>query len=250
MQDVGSDTLTMDTRSDAGPLAFVVAMPIELRPLARKLGLRSTRIGALRLHSGTLSGRDVVAIVTGIGLRSARAGTERVLEAVEVAHVVVAGITGAVESVTPIGTLILPEVVVNGATGREYRPAPLGTGKPRGKMWTADELITDPDTLAQLRARGVVALDMESAAVAEVCERRRVPWSVFRAISDRATDGSVNQEVFGLSNRDGTPNGPAIVRYFVKHPTGVPRMARLARGAKLATVVAAEAAIRACGEGA
>jgi adenosylhomocysteine nucleosidase len=240
----------MDRSFEARPLAFVCAMPMELRALARKLALRSTRIGALRFHSGTLGGRDVIAVVTGIGLTSARTGTERMLDTVEVAHVVVVGITGAVDSVTPVGTLIVPEVVVNGATGRDYRPAPLGTGKPHGKMWTADELITDPGTLARLRAGGVVALDMETAAVAEVCERRRVPWSVFRAVSDRATDGTIDQEVFGLSNRDGTPNVPAILRYAVKHPTRVPRMATLARGATLATVVAAQAAIRACREGA
>ncbi len=58
-------------------------------------------------------------------------------------------------------------------------------------MWTNDELITDLDELAALHAeRGVVALDMETAAIAHACEQRGVPWSVFRAISDRSSDGS------------------------------------------------------------
>ena len=51
-------------------------------------------------------------------------------------------------------------------------------------MWTNDELITELEELATLHERGVVALDMETAAIAHACEQRGVPWSVFRAISD------------------------------------------------------------------
>jgi adenosylhomocysteine nucleosidase len=115
-------------------------------------------------------------------------------------------------------------------------------------MWTSDRLITDPDELARLRARGVVALDMETAAVAAVCDERGVPWSVFRVISDRA-DGSVNDEVFHLSNQDGSPNAQAILRYFIRHPGSISRMVKLANGARHAAQAAADAAIRACSAG-
>ena len=220
-------------------------MPMELKPLVKRLSLRKTTVGGVPVHSGTLDGREVVAVVTGMGTQLATAATERLLNAVEVERVVVFGITGAVENETPIGTLILPEVVVNSATGSEHRPAPLGTGTPHGKMWTTDTLNTDLAVIAGLREQGVVSLDMETAAIAESCERRGIPWSVFRVISDRATDGSVDEEVFRLSNQDGTPNPPAIIRYFLLHPQRIPRMARLAKGAMRATETAADAAIRA-----
>jgi nucleoside phosphorylase len=42
---------------------------------------------------------------------------------------------------------------------------------------------------------------METAAVAEVCEERGVPWSVVRAISDRASDGSVDAEVLASATK-------------------------------------------------
>jgi hypothetical protein len=87
---------------------------------------------------------------------------------------------------------------------------------------------------------------METAAIAASCENRNIPWSVFRAISDRATDGSINEEVFQLSNQDGTPNLAAVARYFVKHPTHVARMAAMARASKMATEAAADATIDAC----
>ena len=115
-------------------------------------------------------------------------------------------------------------------------------------MWTTDVLLTDAEHIAGLRAQGVVSLDMETAAIAELCETRGIPWSVFRVISDRATDGSIDEEVFHLSNQDGTPNARAVARYFAKHPGRIPRMARLAKGAKLATETAADAAIRACSQ--
>ena len=223
-------------------------MPMELKPLVKKLSLRKTEIDGVTVHSGTLGGREVVAIVTGMGTKLAAEGTRRMLDAVSVDRVVVVGITGAVENETPIGTLILPEVVVNSATGTEHRPAALGDEKSHGKMWTTDVLLTDADHIAGLRAQGVVSLDMETAAIAELCETRGIPWSVFRVISDRATDGSIDEEVFHLSNQDGTPNPQAVVRYFAKHPGRIPRMARLAKGAKLATEAAADAAIRACSQ--
>jgi hypothetical protein len=90
-----------------------------------------------------------------------------------------------------------------------------------------------------------VALDMETAAVAAACEARDVPWTVVRAISDRATDGSVDDEVFHLSRQDGTPDPMAVLRYVVRHPGRVPGLARMARGAGLATARAATAAVAA-----
>jgi nucleoside phosphorylase len=230
-----------------GRIAFVCAMPMEASPLVRKLRLTKTRIAGVDAHTGALGDRDVVAIVTGMGTRRSSAATERLLDAVAVDHVVVVGITGALASDTPIGTLVLPEVVVHGDTGTEHRPTALGDGVARGKMWTDDDFITDLDEIARLRQVGVVALDMETAAIARVCEARGKPWSVFRVISDRATDGTVDEEVFRLSNPDGTVNRRAVARYFVRHPRRLVRMARLAKDARRATETAADAAIRACG---
>jgi len=230
----------------AAHTAFVCAMPMELEPLTRKLDLHEGSVGDLPVHTGTLRGRPVVGIVTGMGTELATAGTTQLLDAVTVQRVVVVGITGAVENDTPIGTLVLPALVVNGVTGAEYHPTPLGGGEPAGTMWTTDTLITDVEEIAKLRARGVVSLDMETAAIADVCERRDIPWSVFRVISDRATDGSVDEEIFRLSNQDGSPDTAAIERYFAEHPERIEAMARLAEGALLATEAAAEAAIRAC----
>ena len=235
----------MEPNPAAGRVAFVCAMPMEMQPLAKKLALRKETIGGVEVRTGRLDHHDVVAVVTGMGTQLATAGTERLLDAVPVARVIVFGITGAVDNDTPIGTLVQPEVVVDSASGEEFRPAPLGSGTPRGTMWTTDVITPRAEAIA-LHARGVVSLDMETAAIAAACERRAIPWSVFRVISDRATDGSVDEEVFKLSHQDGTPDGKAVLRYFLRHPNRIPRMMKLAKGARLATVTAANAAIAAC----
>lgn len=226
-------------------VAFVCAMPMELAPLTKALSLRTRTDGPVAMSVGKIGTCPVVAIVTGMGTKLAAAGVEQLLAAVEVERVVVVGITGALDDETPIGTLVRPEAVVDGATGAEFRPDPLGAGPRRGRMWTSDSLITDPETLAGLRSEGVVSLDMETAAIAEVCGRHGVPWSVFRAISDRASDGSVDEEVFHLSHQDGTPNAKAVASYMAKHPGRIPAMARMAKAARLATERAADEAIAA-----
>ena len=138
---------------------------------------------------------------------------------------------------------MFPDLVVDGVDGLLHAPTPLGVGAPNGKLWTSDELLLDPGRQADLRRDGVLAVDMETAAVAKVCGDRGVPWSVVRGISDRAGDGTVDAEIFGLTRADGRPNLPAVGRYLVRHPDGLARLLRLGRGSRLAAERAADAAI-------
>jgi nucleoside phosphorylase len=185
-----------------------------------------------------------------MGPELATSRTERLLTAVEVGHVIVFGIAGAAGDDTALGTVIRPQAVTDGATGATYTPAQLTETAAQGTMtqgtiWTTDELITDPDVVSDLHSRGVVALDMETAAIAAVCERRGLGWSVVRVISDRPADRIVTAEVFGLSKPDGSPDLAAVARYFIRHPWHVRRMTRLAASTRRATAIAADAAIAA-----
>ena len=216
-------------------IALICAMPMELKPLVKKLGL--TKDGPRRVGDG------VVAIYTGMGTELATKSTEALFNSVpDIERVIVFGITGAVDDETEIGQLIIPEKVVHSETGAEYSPAPHPDAK--GVMWTTN-VITPAHELPPLIARGVVSLDMETAAIAHCCEERGVPWSVYRTISDRATDGSITEEVFKLANQDGSPNFKRVAVFFAKHPQKVPAMIKLAKGGKLATERAADAAIAA-----
>lgn len=227
-------------------VAFVCAMPLEMDPLARRLGLREAgRPSPARLWFGGLGERVVAGVVTGMGPALARAGVAGLFEAVEPDRVGVVGVTGALGEDAPIGGVVSVSVVIDGATGRRYRPdQPVGGG-PAGALWTSAEVVTDPAHMDRLRGLGVVALDMETAAVAEACERRGVPWSVFRAVSDRADDGSVDEYVLHLSGPDGTPDPHAIARYLDEHPERRAAVTGLIEGVAVAAESAAAAAIRA-----
>ena len=67
----------MSSPSPNGRTALICAMPMELKPLVRKLSLQKTQIGGVTVHAGTLGGREVVAIVTGMGTKLATEATER-----------------------------------------------------------------------------------------------------------------------------------------------------------------------------
>jgi adenosylhomocysteine nucleosidase len=228
-----------------GTIAFVCAMPMELEPLTRELGLQESEAGGQVVQTGTLGDRAVVGIVTGMGTALATAGVERLLDTFEVDHLFVVGIAGAGTLDTPIGTLVMPSVVVHGPSGCEHQPTRLGDHEHAGHMWTNDEFANELEELSQLAARGVVALDMETAAIAHVCDAHGVAWSVFRAISDRFSDGLVDAEVAALSNLDNTPNIEAITAYFEKHPEAAERLEQMSADSVLAAETAAAAAIAA-----
>jgi hypothetical protein len=223
-------------------VAILAPMPAELRPLLRPLGLGPPGPAGLRV--GSLGALEVVAATTGIGTRAAARAAERVLDAAAFDHLVVVGVAGGIGPSVAVGDLVVPERVVDLASGREHRPAPLGASAPRGLLATSDALLSDPSEAARLAALGFVAIDMETAAIASVCERRGCPWSVFRAISDRADDGSTDEAVLRLAGPDGRPNLREIARFVATRPGRIPQLARLARGLRRATRSAAAACVR------
>ncbi len=236
-----SEGVPMDPALPAFRIAFLAPMPSELRPLVRGASLRPGRLGDLAVQLGSVGDASVVATTTGIGMRAAAEATERLLDAARISHLIVVGIAGGVGATVAIGDVIVPERVVDARNGREYRPAPLPHTIERGSLQSSDELVVGPDCVALLAARGVVAVDMETAAIAAVCEQRQCPWSVVRAISDRA--GDTPMEVLGLAKADGSPDFGAAARYALTHPWRVPGLAKLGRDAGRAARAAAESAV-------
>lgn len=226
-------------------VGLLAPMRQELAPLVRRLRLRRAETDTA-LYVGLAGRIEIVAALTGIGTQAAAAATERLLDATKLDHVLVVGIAGGVDAEQRIGSLIAPEVVVDFASGHEYRPVQLGELPPRGRLVTSDQLVTGQGEAAELKRNGVVGLDMETAAIAAVCERRGCPWSVFRAISDRVTDGTTDPAVLALAGPDGGGDAGAVARYLLARPWRIVRLMRLALGTLRAANAAADAAIRAC----
>lgn len=226
-------------------VAILAPMPTELRPLVAPLRLAaSSEIGSGLLR-GAVGRVEVVAALTGIGMRAGAEAAERVLEAATPDHLVVVGIAGGIGRTVAVGDLVVPERVLNLDTGETLRPTSLGSTPARGTLASSDGLLEDPSEAARLADRGVVAIDMETAAIAAVCDARRCAWSVFRAISDRADDGTTDAAILGLTHPDGRPNPFAVARLILTRPRRIRQLVRLGRGAKAATGAAARATIAA-----
>ncbi|MDE3086143.1 MAG: hypothetical protein KGJ77_05190 [Acidobacteriota bacterium] len=231
----------------AAPKVLALApMRSELRPLVRALGAEPSRLGTLPVHVGRAGRAEVTVALIGVGPDEARAATGRLLDAAGFDHVVVSGIAGGIGPGGSVGDSVAPEAVEDLASGRRYTPAPLGDRRPAGVLLTTAELILDDDHIRSLVERGVVALDMETSAVAEVCEARGRPWSVFRVVSDRPEDGLLDHGVFELLESDGSVDVARALRYVARRPGRVRHLARLARDSGGAARRAAQEAAAAC----
>jgi adenosylhomocysteine nucleosidase len=242
------------TGTDRGVVVVVLApMRSELRPVVRALSGRPDKVGDVDVHRGRVGGRDVVAGLIGVGPEAARRSTQRLLGAlagdgVAVSHVLVSGIAGGIGPGIEVGDTVVPDVVVDLASGQEFASAPCPGASASGTIATTHELILDARRLAGLADRGIVALDMETAAVAEVCAAQGRPWSAFRVISDRPQDGLLDESVMGMLNPDGSTNPWAAARHILTHPWRLRALARLGRDATAAASKAAVAAVAGAAE--
>jgi nucleoside phosphorylase len=133
-------------------VAVLAPMRSELRPLVGPLGLARSRSGDRDLYTGAIGRLEVVAALAGIGTRAAARATERVLDAGAVDRVVVVGIAGGIGPDVAIGDLVVPDLVVDVASGARHRPTPLGTAEPRGTLATSDALVAEREAVACLAA--------------------------------------------------------------------------------------------------
>ncbi len=214
-------------------IALLVPMEPEMRPLADALGLIPRRIGDLDLLVGASGSFEIVALTTSIGPAAAELATRRLLEAVEVDQLLVAGVAGGVDPSLDIGSVVVPAAVLDYSTGRGFTPSPFGALECRGLLLTTDGLVA-PDELAAIDPP-VTAVDMETAATARVCAERGVPWSVIRVISDHIGDGLVDASVFALGGSDGTVDPEALGRYLAAGPDAADRLTRIAADFETAT---------------
>ena len=235
----------MELSNDAR-VAFICAMPMELTPLVEKLSLTETKVGDVTVHSGTLHGREVVAIVTGMGVDFATTGTAGAPRRdAHRSRYRRGDHRRGRERDSDRHARSCPRLVVHSVTGAEYRPTPLGDGTPQGKMLTTVGLTTNPDRMAELRAQGVVSLDMETAAIAHLCDERGDPVV---GVPRHQRPPRLEHHRRGVPDEqpghDAEPGGDRrLLREASRRLEG---MARLAEDATLAAGLAADAAIRAC----
>jgi adenosylhomocysteine nucleosidase len=209
-------------------LAIVGAMHQEIAALRPCLeGLRTERRAGRDFHLGRLDGHDVILVRCGIGKVSAATTAAVLLDAFDASALLFTGVAGGLGDDVRVGDIVVATTLLQHDMNAEPLfprwEVPL-TGRSRfaaDPAWTA-RLVRASRTLAtadthavaatihqglilsgdrfvatraesdQLRALlpDAMAVEMEGAAVAQVCHDFARPFAVVRTISDRADDAA------------------------------------------------------------
>lgn len=209
-------------------VAIIGAMEEEVAILREKIDSREdTVVANCEFYTGMLNGVDVILLKSGIGKVNAAMSTTILLERFQPDVVINTGSAGGFLSSLNVGDIVISTEVVHHdvdvtAFGYAYGQVP---GMParytadtklieaaeksaahirdiqvvKGLIATGDSFMNDPARVEFVRTQfsNLYAVEMEAAAIAQVCFQFGVPFVVIRALSDIAgKESSVSFEQF------------------------------------------------------
>lgn len=199
-------------------IAIVSAMREELHALHDDLhDARQERIAGRDFHRGRLHGHDAVLVLSGIGKVAAATTTALLLDRFEVDALLFTGVAGGLGAGVRVGDVVIGDTLLQHdmdaspifprwevpLTGRSRfdadaawsdtlasAAAASGHAVHRGLIVSGDRFVCTGAESAALRALlpDALAVEMEGAAVAQVCHDFGKPFAVMRTVSDRADD--------------------------------------------------------------
>jgi adenosylhomocysteine nucleosidase len=177
--------------------AFLFALRQEAGGLVdRCRGLATRHANGFTVHLGTLAGRGVAIVETGVGQESAAKAARAIIAAHQPLLVLATGFAGGLDERLRRGDLVIASEVALEAgelisfdLAREGLPGG-GAGQVHlGRLLTVDRLIGEPLQKRRLQeSSGAIAVDMETFGVAQVCRELRQPMLAVRIVSDAAGD--------------------------------------------------------------
>ena len=165
---------------------------------ARALGPSMPRGGDPPLSELALLGEGSVLALSGIGRAAASAAAQALVDA-GVSALMSFGMAGGLDPKLGPGCVVIPNELLSSdgpryAASRSWREQITAAISPLcavsdGNLLTSSHAIETPaDKAAAFRETGAVAVDMESAAVAEIAAKHNLPFIAVRAIVDTAAD--------------------------------------------------------------
>ncbi|HLH76093.1 MAG TPA: hypothetical protein VKV28_04720 [Candidatus Binataceae bacterium] len=223
-------------------LVIFYAFRREIAPLLTRLDQRRARPD-LNGFEGSVGGQSIFLLATGIGQARARARAERALASIAPPRLAITtGVAGALSATLHCGDLLLADslllqtefgparafpvnrLLLQGAE-RSLRQAALHAH--RGALLTAGRVLADRAAKQMAgELSGALAVDMESAAVAELLEQRAIPWLCLRAVLDELEDEVVGAE---LTDAEGRVAPLKAAFHLLRHPEQLGRLPGMAR---------------------
>src|SRR5688500_13677223 len=121
----------MPSASGDRRVVVLAPMPLEMDAITTAFGLSPTSDARGAPWTGRVGTSEVTAIHIGMGPPLTRVATARLFDETQpdyaaVDHVMIAGICGGLDPALPLGSVINPEVVIEHASGTQYRHTPPG----------------------------------------------------------------------------------------------------------------------------
>lgn len=209
-------------------IGIIGAMEQEVSLLRSQIeNLTTTSDAGIEFYQGRLAGRDVVLIRSGIGKVAAAICTTLLMERFQPSQVINIGSAGGFDPSLNVGDVVISSEVRHhdaDVTAFGYVPGQL-PGLPeafiphpdlvdiaqrsldkvghvrtvQGLICSGDTFMADPQRVEKTRAvfPQMAAVEMEAAAVAQVCHQFEVPFVIIRALSDIAgKDSSTSFDAF------------------------------------------------------
>ena len=201
------------------PIAIVSAMDSELRALIPLLrDPLPVELAGRTFHQGTIHGHPVVLVLSGIGKVAAATTAVLLMQAFDARQLVFTGVAGGLHEGVAVGDVVVARQLLQHdmdasplfprfevpLTGRSRFDADrdlavalavaarglAGTRVHEGLIVSGDRFVSSAAESLGQRALlpDALAVEMEGAAVAQVCADFDRPFAVVRTISDRADD--------------------------------------------------------------
>ena len=162
--------------------AVITALDRELHPLVDEWTSTSLHTNGRTFPCYRTGG--LIALAGGIGSKHAESAARAVIENYRPQMLVSAGLAGALIRSLKVGSIVTPNVIVDAATGTEYRCTLAGEVIGGGVLVTAQEVASVADKAALVdRFHGLI-VDMEAAGVARVAEQFNLGFRCVKVISD------------------------------------------------------------------
>lgn len=202
-------------------IGIIAAMAEELEILLKDLTLESKKEKAnMTFHKGTLYGKDVVAVVCGIGKVNSAICTQILVSEYNVDKVINVGVAGGIGKEIYPGDIVVAENLVQHdmdttAFGDKMGQIPrLDTfdfkcdkemvtlakkaceeiselNSFTGRIASGDQFVANIEKIQWLDEEfGAISCEMEGASIAQVCYLNSIPFVVIRSISDNANNGA------------------------------------------------------------
>jgi adenosylhomocysteine nucleosidase len=171
-----------------GNIAIIAAVSGELAPLVKHRTARSwnrvSSISGVEMWEYLHADGCWLAVCAGMGGRRATVALAEAEKRKNIAAICSVGWAGALKSVFEAEKIYTPSLIVDTATGEQFRPAKLSVDWP---ILVSTSSVADADEKQKLATMyGAGLVDMEAATLAKIALSKAIPFYCMKAISDEA----------------------------------------------------------------